>query len=173
MINYKEYIKEVQNFPKEGIKFLDFTPLIEDKYGFVNSIYDMTSQYENKVEIDKIIGIESRGFLFAAPMSFQLSTGLVMIRKKGKLPREIFREYHSLEYGKASLDMHVDSIKEGDRVLIVDDLLATGGTISAAIRLVEKAKGIIVGLCFLIEIESFKGREKLKYPVYSLIKYEK
>jgi len=170
MNDYKLFIKEVKDFPKKGIVFQDLTPLIEDKTMFKASIQEMAEHYKEK--IDKIVGIESRGFLFAAPLAVALNTGLVMARKKGKLPREFAREYHLLEYGTTALDMHLDSIKEGEKILIVDDLLATGGTVSAAIKLVEKLKGDIIGLCFLIEVESFKARKKFKYPVYSLIKYE-
>lgn len=174
MFDYKSFIKEVRDFPKEGILFQDLTPLIENKDAFKSAIQEMSEQYKDRVyfpKIDKIVGIESRGFLFAAPIAIELETGLVMIRKRGKLPRKVLRQFHELEYGKAALDIHEDSIKKGENILIIDDLLATGGTISAAIRLVEKLKGNIVGLCFLIEIESFKGREKTDYPVYSLIKY--
>lgn len=174
MIDYKQFIKEVKDFPKDGVVFQDLSPLIEDKTIFQAAISEMAEQYKDKTiypKIDKIIGIESRGFLFAAPLAIALNTGLSMARKKGKLPGEIVREYHPLEYGASALDMHIESIKEGENVLIVDDLLATGGTVSAAIKLVERLKGNIVGLCFLIEIESFKASDKLKYPIYSLIKY--
>lgn len=168
-MNPVTYIKEIKDFPKKGVRFQDITPLLENKKAFNEVVMSIVEFAKSKeLYIDKVVGIESRGFVLAAPVAFLLDAGLVMMRKKGKLPREIYREFHELEYGKAALDMHKDSIKKGEKVLIIDDLLATGGTISAAIKLVEKAEGIIIGLAFLIELEEFKASINIeKYTIFS------
>ncbi|MFA5394989.1 MAG: adenine phosphoribosyltransferase [Methanogenium sp.] len=174
MIDYKLYIKEVKNFPKEGVVFQDLSTLIENGKIFQSAIQEMAEQYKDRTiypKIDKVVGIESRGFLLAAPIAIAMNSGLIMARKKGKLPGDVIEESYSLEYGESILEMQKNSIKNGENILIVDDLLATGGTVSAAIKLIEKLNGNIVGVCFLIELENLKGREKINYPIYSLTKY--
>jgi len=165
-------IRNVPDFPKAGIQFKDITTLIKDKEGFKKSIAWMSSLFRDK-QIDKVVAVESRGFIFGAPVAIELEAGLVLVRKKGKLPAETISVKYELEYGTDELEMHRDSIETGERVIIVDDLLATGGTTRAAVELVEKVPAEIVGISFLIELEGLKGREKLgDYPAFSLIKYK-
>lgn len=156
----KNNIREIPNFPEEGILYKDITPLIEDPEIFkkiINKFYKETSVLEPEI----IVAVESRGFIFAAPLAIKLGIPLVLARKQGKLPfKTIFAEYN-LEYGKDRLEMHIDSIRSSQRVLIVDDILATGGTAAATIELVNKLEGKVMGLAFLIELAGLKGREKL------------
>src|SRR3989344_2194127 len=140
MVSYASKIRKVLNFPTPGIKFYDITPFLEDEKMFRKAVENISSAFKKK-RIDKVVGIDARGFLLAAPVAYVLHAGLVIVRKKGKLPHTIIREHHLLEYGKASLEIHTDAIKKGERVLIVDDVLATGGTAGAAARLVEKLGG--------------------------------
>lgn len=169
----KDYIKDIKDFPEEGIIFRDVTPLMQDKAAYKESIHQMVAWIKglNK-DIDVIAGPEARGFLFGCPVAYELDAGFVPVRKPGKLPRETVFEKYDLEYGSNEIHMHADSIQKGQNVVIVDDLLATGGTVEAAVRLVEKLGGNVVGIIFLIELVDLKGTDKLKgYPVYSLLKY--
>lgn len=167
----KNYIIDVNDFPKQGIVFKDITPLLKDGQAFKFTISQM-AYYAKNQGANLILGPESRGFIFATPVASVLNLGFVPIRKPGKLPRETLDENYDLEYGSNTLSIHLDSIKPGDRVVICDDLLATGGTIKAAINMVEKLGGKVVGLCFLIELLELKGREKIgNYPIFSLLKY--
>ena len=167
-----DYIRTIPNFPKEGIMFRDVTSVIQDSEGFKLAIDSMQEKI-NGLDFDLIMGAESRGFIFGAPIAYNLNKGFVMCRKKGKLPCETVEESYALEYGEATLEIHKDAIKPGQKVLIVDDLIATGGTTEAMIKLVEKLGGEVVGLSFLIELVDLHGRDKLKgYNVYSSIVYE-
>lgn len=169
--NYKDYIADVKDFPIEGILFRDITPLMNNGEVFKQACDDLTD-FAKELNIDVIAGPESRGFIFGCPIANNLHVGFVPIRKPNKLPRETIEVSYDLEYGKNTLCMHKDAIKPGQRVLIVDDLLATGGTIQAAIQLVEQLGGVVAGTAFLIELEDLKGREHLKgYKVKTLMKY--
>ncbi len=170
-MNLQDYIREIPDFPRKGILFKDITTLLRDKDIFKKVIKLMTQRYKNQV-IDQVVAIESRGFIFGGAIAQTLHCGLVLARKQGKLPGEKIKENYTLEYGKNTLEMHRDSINKGDKVLIIDDLLATGGTALAVARMVERLGGIIKGLDFLIELSFLSGREKLhKYGVTSYIKY--
>ncbi len=174
MKNYdylKSHIREIPDFPTPGVSFKDITPLLEDPKAFRDAINGLTRFLKNE-QIDKVVGIDARGFLLAAPVAYVLKSGLVIVRKKGKLPSEIIREYHELEYGRASMEIHTDSIQKGERVVIIDDVLATGGTAGAAVRLARELNANVVGIGFLIELTEFPGREKLgDYPIFSLLTY--
>ena len=164
-------IREIPDFPKPGILFYDITTLLKDGKSFKKAI-DLMLQPYKKEKIDIVVGMESRGFIFSAPMSYQLDAGLVPVRKLGKLPAETITVEYALEYGSNTLEIHRDAIKPGQRVLIVDDLLATGGTVRGTIELVERLKGEVVGLAFLVELEFLKGRDRLEgRRVTSVIKY--
>jgi adenine phosphoribosyltransferase len=172
MEELRKLIREVPDFPKPGINFYDITTLLKDPSGLRRTLNKMTARY-NDTEIDTIIGIESRGFIFAVPMAQHLGTGFVPVRKPGKLPSDTESTSYDLEYGTDTLEIHRDAIGDGHRVLIVDDLLATGGTAEACAKLVEKLGGDIVGLAFLCELTFLNGREKLSgYDVHSFIKYD-
>lgn len=166
-----DYIRDIPDFPKKGIIFKDITPLLKDKAGFRCAINLFSRRYKDE-KIDIIACIEARGFILGAGLAYSLKCGLVPIRKKGKLPYKTKAASYALEYGKDILEIHEDAIEKGNRVLIIDDVLATGGTISAAAELVRCLGGIIIELAFLIELTFLHGRDKLKgYPIYSLIKY--
>ncbi len=171
VMDLKKYISEVPNFPKEGILFYDITTLMQDGEAF----HEATAQiieFAKKVKADIVVGPESRGFIFGCPVSYELGIGFVPVRKPNKLPRETISYSYELEYGTNELHMHKDAITKGQKVLIVDDLLATGGTIEAAIRLVESLGGEVVGCAFLIELKELHGRDKLKdYEVLTLMEY--
>lgn len=170
-MNYKNYIADIQDFPKEGVLFRDITPLMQNGKVFKSVINDMTD-FAKFVQADLIVGPEARGFIFGCPVAANLNIGFIPVRKPGKLPREIVSYQYDLEYGSNELSIHADSIMKGQKVLIIDDLLATGGTVFATIKLVEKLGGIVVGCAFLIELEDLKGREILKdYPLYTIMKY--
>ncbi|MFW5985731.1 MAG: adenine phosphoribosyltransferase [Halanaerobiales bacterium] len=170
MSEIKQYIRDIPDFPEEGILFKDITPLLKDFANFKRAIKKLVVHYR-EVDFDYIAAIESRGFLIGTPMALEMEKGFIPIRKPGKLPAEVVRVSYELEYGKNTLEMHCDAISPGNRVLIVDDLLATGGTTSAAIQLIEKLDGEVVGTGFLLELEELRGREKLKgYEVFSLLK---
>ncbi|MGJ9382909.1 adenine phosphoribosyltransferase [Salipaludibacillus neizhouensis] len=170
-MDYKKYITEVKDYPKEGISFKDITTLMEDGKAYKAAIDEMADFAKNK-EVDVIVGPEARGFVVGCPISYALEVGFVPVRKAGKLPREVLRVDYGLEYGKDSLNIHVDSIKKGQKVLITDDLLATGGTIEATIKIVEELGGIVVGIAFMIELTYLDGRNKLgKYDVFTLMSY--
>ena len=165
----KNSIRNIPDYPKPGIQFKDITPILQDPELFGNVIDIFYDRYKNE-KIDVIVGIESRGFIFAAPLALKLNCAFVLARKRGKLPAEIVRAEYELEYGQDSLEMHKDAIHKEDRVLIVDDLLATGGTAKATGSLVDRLGGIIVSYAFLIELEELKGTE-LVQPVFSMIKF--
>ena len=166
-----ENIRDIQDFPKKGIVFKDITPILSDIYLFRLSIDSMSKPFM-KQNIDVVVGIESRGFIFGTPIADKLNAAFVPIRKPGKLPCSTERIEYELEYGTDTLEIHSDAINEGQNILIVDDLLATGGTAEAACKLVSKIKGTIKGLTVLIELEFLNGREKLNpYNVHSIVKY--
>ena len=169
-MNLKSYIRNIPDFPKEGIMFKDITPMLKDKKAFMKAI-DLIKENYKDVEIDYIIGIESRGFIVGTPLAYAMEKGFIPIRKPGKLPAEKITTSYDLEYGSNELELHCDAIDEGDKVLIIDDLLATGGTVQASCELVEELGGDIVGIGFLLELEDLNGRDKLKdYDVFSLLK---
>ena len=164
-------IREIPDFPKPGILFYDITTLLKDPAAYKSAIDLMLAPYLD-VPIDLVVGMESRGFIFSAPMAYQLGAGLVPVRKLGKLPAETITVEYALEYGSNTLEIHRDAIQPGQRVLIVDDLLATGGTVKGTIELVERLRGEVVGLAFLVELEFLKGRERLDgRRVTSVIQY--
>jgi adenine phosphoribosyltransferase len=164
-------IRDVPDFPKPGILFKDITTLLKDGDAFKAAIDGLLAKIGDK-KIDAVVGMESRGFIFAAPIAYKLGVGFVPVRKLGKLPADVVSVEYDLEYGSATLEMHKDAIKPGARVLIVDDLLATGGTVAGTIELVKQLKGEIVGLAFLIELAALKGRDKLAgYDIATLISY--
>lgn len=166
----KEMIRTVPDFPKPGISFKDITPILQDPSAFKFVIKQMAVPFKNK-EVDIIASAESRGFILGAALAYELGAGFVPLRKPGKLPYRTLREEYKLEYGTDAFEMHVDGIRKGDNVLIVDDVLATGGTMKAAVNLVRKLSGNIAGIALLIELDELNGRKKLKgIPVYSLLK---
>ena len=172
MEGLKSLIRDIPGFPKEGIIFKDITPLLRDKDKFREAVDLISDKFKSK-KIDFILSVESRGFIFGAAVAYKLGIGLVPIRKKGKLPYETHSVTYDLEYGKDTLEIHSDAFKKGSKVLIVDDLLATGGTSKAVADLVENMGGKVVGFAFLIELVALKGRDKLLgYPIVSLIKDE-
>lgn len=167
-----DYVTAIPDFPEEGIIFRDITTVIQDKDGFKMAVDGLLDLLKDD-DFDLILGSESRGFVFGAPVAYAMDKGLILVRKKGKLPRETICEDYELEYGTATLEVHVDSLKKGQRVVIVDDLLATGGTTEAIAKLVERLGGVVVKTCFVIELAGLEGRKKLsKYPVESLVIYE-
>ncbi|WP_017755923.1 adenine phosphoribosyltransferase [Calidifontibacillus oryziterrae] len=170
-MNYKDYIAIVPNWPKEGIQFKDITPLMDNGKVFKSAVDDIVAFAEDK-QIDIIVGPEARGFIVGCPVAYALGVGFAPVRKEGKLPREVIRVEYGLEYGKDTLTMHKDAIKPGQRVLITDDLLATGGTMDATIQLVEQLGGVVAGLAFLVELTYLNGRSKLRgYDVLTLMQY--
>ena len=172
-MDLKKYIRSIQDYPKKGILFRDITTLIKDKNAFKNCI-DQMSQILNKISCDKIAAIESRGFIFASPLSYNLSKSHVLLRKKNKLPAERYSIDFELEYGKATLEIHKDSISPKEKVIIVDDLIATGGTAEAAAKLVEKSGGEVAGFIFVINLFDLGGKdllEKKGYKCFSLIDF--
>ena len=167
----KQLIRNVPDFPKPGILFYDITTLLKDKAGFALLIDDLAAYYIGK-RIDLVVGIEARGFIFATALAYRLNAGFVPVRKPKKLPAETARIEYDLEYGTDSLEIHLDAIQPGERVVIVDDLLATGGTMQATVELVKQLGADIAGLAFAIELDFLKGREKFPgYDVYSLLHY--
>ena len=164
-------IREIPDFPKPGILFYDITTLLKDPVAYKESIDLMIEPYVGE-QIDVVVGMESRGFIFSAPMAYQMGAGLVPVRKLGKLPAETISVEYALEYGSNTLEIHRDAIQPGQRVLIVDDLLATGGTVKGTIELIERLKGEVVGLAFLVELEFLDGRDRLDgRRVTSVVKY--
>ncbi len=171
-MNFKEHIKIVQNWPKEGVEFKDITPLMANGKAYKAAINEII-EYAKDKEADIIVGPEARGFIIGCPVAYALETGFAPVRKPNKLPREVIEVDYGLEYGNNTLTIHKDAVKPGQKVLITDDLLATGGTIEATIQLVEKLGGIVVGCAFLIELGYLNGIDKLEgYDVLSLMKYE-
>ncbi|HEY8362835.1 MAG TPA: adenine phosphoribosyltransferase [Tissierellaceae bacterium] len=170
-MDLKEKIRVIMDFPKKGISFKDITTLLKDGEAFKTAIKSLADLVREK-DFDLVAGPEARGFIIGAPLAYELGKGFVPARKKGKLPGETIKAEYQLEYGTDVLEMHKDAIKKGQKVLVVDDLLATGGTIFSTIELVEKLGGIVTAVAFLIELTELKGRESLsKYEVISLIKY--
>jgi len=161
-------IKDVPNFPREGVQFKDITPIFENPKAF-KSLIDELSEAVARWKPQKIVAIESRGFVLAAPMAINLGCGLVLLRKRGKLPRETFKAEYHLEYGVDHMEMHVDAIKKGERVVILDDILATGGTLKAAASLVEQAGGKIKGSQVILELAFLEGAKNLDFPVQALV----
>ena len=170
-MNLKDYIRDVPDFPTPGVLFRDITPLLKDTHAFRSTI-DMFAERHADAQIDAIIGIESRGFMFAAPLSYRLGVPFVPIRKQGKLPFDTHTVSYTLEYGSDAVEVHVDAISTGNRVLIVDDLLATGGTLAASAKLVEQAGGEVVAIAVVIELTDLNGRNVLSgYDVHALVQY--
>lgn len=171
-MNYKDYIANIQDFPQEGILFRDITPLMADGKVFKEACTELI-EFAKSVHAEVIVGPESRGFIFGCPVAYELEIGFVPVRKPGKLPRETRSVSYDLEYGSNELHIHLDGIQKGQRVLIVDDLLATGGTVEATIKIIEDLGGVIAGCAFLIELEGLNGRKNLNsYDVFSLMSYE-
>jgi len=172
MEELKKIIREVPDFPKEGILFYDITTLLNDGKAFAQAIDVLSKRYIGQ-EIDAVLGVEARGFIFGAAMAYRLGTGFIPVRKPGKLPAKVIQESYTLEYGVDTLESHEDAVDKGKKILLVDDLLATGGTAAAACRLVEKGGGEIVECCFLIELSFLNGREQLgSQKIFSLLKYD-
>jgi len=171
MVYLKKHIRNIPDFPKPGILFKDITTLLKNKGAFKQAVDALAAKYKNK-KIDLVVAVEARGFILGGAIAHRLGAGFVPVRKKGKLPYKTNSATYELEYGRDTLEIHHDAILSGERVLIVDDLLATGGTVKAVTDLVQQLQGKIVGIAFLIELKDLKGIAKLKeYPVYSLIKY--
>jgi len=169
-LDLTQYIRNIPDFPQPGVQFKDITTFLKEGAAFREAIERLGGIFENK-GIDLVVGIEARGFIVGAPLAYYLGCGFVPVRKAGKLPAPTLSKTYALEYGSATLEIHRDAIEKGQKVAIVDDLLATGGTTEAVCEMVEELGGKIVGIGFIIELESFKGREKLSsYPVYSLIR---
>lgn len=167
----RDKIRDIPDFPKKGILFKDVTPLLSDGRVFRKAIDRIGERYSAK-DIDLVVGVEARGFIMGAALAYKLGAGVILVRKPGKLPYKTHQTIYELEYGTDTLEIHQDAIKPGERVIICDDLLATGGTVLAAIDLVKKLKGEIVEIDFLIELSFLKGREKLKdYNVFSLLQF--
>jgi adenine phosphoribosyltransferase len=167
-----QLIRSIPDFPKEGILFRDITTLLKDAEGFRTAVDRMTEPYR-KAKIDKVVCVEARGFILGGAMAYQLGCGVVPVRKPGKLPYEVETQSYTLEYGTACVEIHKDALESGETVLLVDDLLATGGTARAAADLVERLGGRIHGMAFLVELLDLQGRKLLdKYDVFSVIKYE-
>ena len=172
MKKLEDYVVSIPDFPEPGIIFRDVTSILQDADGLQLAIDSLQKLLEG-LDFDVIVGAESRGFIFGMPLAYNLKKPFVLVRKKGKLPRETISEKYELEYGSAEIEMHRDAIKPGQRVVVVDDLIATGGTIEAAARMVERLGGEVVKIIFVMELAGLKGREKLaKYDVESVIVYE-
>jgi adenine phosphoribosyltransferase len=170
-MDLKEKIRVIQDFPAKGIRFKDITTLLKDGKAFRDAINELAEYYKDK-EIDLVVGPEARGFAIGAPVAYVLGAGFVPVRKPGKLPADTIKYSYDLEYGKDSLEIHRDAIRSGSRVLIVDDLLATGGTTQASIQLVEQLGGKVAGLGFVIELSYLNGRENLsRYDIRTLVTY--
>lgn len=170
-MNLKDYIARVDNYPTEGIIFRDITPLMADGKAFAFATQQIVN-YAKELEVDVVVGPEARGFIVGCPVAYALEIGFVPVRKKGKLPRKVVEVDYSLEYGSNTLTIHEDAIKPGQRVLITDDLLATGGTVKATIDLIEKLGGIVAGCAFLIELDELNGKEKFEgYEYRALMNY--
>ncbi len=174
MNNLKKKIREVPDWPKKGVNFKDITTLLENPKYF-KQVIDLIAKPLAKKKIDKIVGIDARGFLIAAPVAYKLKTGLAIVRKKGKLPFDTIEKEYTLEYAKAIIQIHKDTIKKGEKVVLIDDLLATGGTALATCDLIEKLGGKILEVCLIIDLPFLGGSKKLKrrYKVRSLVSYDK
>ena len=170
-LDLKSFIRDVPDFPKKGILFKDITPMLQDPAAFRASVERLAERYEGE-GIELVAGVESRGFLFAAALALRLGAGVIPVRKKGKLPYKTISESYALEYGTDSVEVHEDAVRKGQKVLLVDDLIATGGTAAAAARLLEKIGADLAGVCFLIELSFLEGRKKLDgRDVFSLLSY--
>lgn len=173
MKQLKEYVRTIPDYPEPGIMFRDVTSILQDADGLHLAIDEMMKKIGNPDDVDVIVGTESRGFIFGMPIAYNLHKPFILVRKKGKLPCETISRTYDLEYGTATIEMHKDSIKPGQRVVVVDDLIATGGTIEAAIKMIEELGGKVVKAVFLMELAGLDGRERLKgYDVESVICYE-
>ncbi|MBU4257546.1 adenine phosphoribosyltransferase [Patescibacteria group bacterium] len=171
MSDLKQYIRNIPDFPKKGILFRDITTLLKDGKKFKEVIDKLADRYSGK-KIDAVVAVESRGFIFGSALAYKLGAAFVPVRKKGKLPFKTLQATYTLEYGEDTLEMHEDAFKPGARILLVDDLLATGGTLGAVADLVKRLKGQIQEAAFIIELSDLKGRDKLKdTPVYSMVRY--
>ena len=171
MINFKSKIRSIPDWPQRGVIFRDITPVLQDKKMFHVLINKLAKLFSKK-KIDVAVGIDARGFLFATGVAYKLGAGVAIVRKKGKLPFKTIHKKYTLEYAASILEMHTDAIMPGQRVLLIDDLLATGGTMKAAVDMVEKLGGKIIGIVFFIELTDLKGRRKLKgYLIKSLVKF--
>ncbi len=173
-MSIKSKIRTIENYPIKGVMFRDITTLLKDPEGLRDSINKLVDRYKD-LNIDKIAAIESRGFIIGAPLAYLLNVGLVLIRKPGKLPAETIDQDYKLEYGTDRIEVHVDAIEKGEKVLIVDDLIATGGTAEATVRLVQKMKGDIVECCFIIDLPDIGGRDRLEnmgQKVFTLCEFE-
>ena len=172
MDRFKKLIRNVPDFPKKGILFYDITTLLKDAQALKDVLNELGGQYRSQ-KIDLVVGVESRGFIFAPALAYQLGAGFVPVRKPGKLPAETIKVTYDLEYGTDSLEIHKDAIQKGQRVLIVDDLLATGGTAAAVTRLIRQLGGEVAGLAFLVELDFLNGRKKLEgCNIFSLLRYQ-
>ncbi|MEP7202169.1 MAG: adenine phosphoribosyltransferase [Ilumatobacteraceae bacterium] len=166
-----EFIRDIDDFPTKGVNFRDITPLLGDGKGFVRAVDELADRFDG-VGADRVLGIEARGFILAAPVAYRMGAGFVPVRKAGKLPWAVVREDYSLEYGHDKLEIHRDAIRPGERILVIDDVLATGGTAAATVRLVEALGGLVVGVGVLIELEDLQGRARLEgHVVESLARY--
>jgi adenine phosphoribosyltransferase len=167
----KEYIRDIPDFPQQGVVFKDITPLLADKKAFAYTI-DAIAHHFDRDEVDKVLGIEARGFMVAAPLAYRFTAGLIPVRKKGKLPWDVESQEYELEYGTDHLEIHRDAISPGERILIVDDVLATGGTARATARLTERCGGKVAGIAMIMELTFLGGREAVAdYELFSLISY--
>ncbi|HIY01325.1 MAG TPA: adenine phosphoribosyltransferase [Candidatus Blautia faecipullorum] len=172
MKKIEEYVRSIPDFPEPGIIFRDVTSILQDADGLRLAI-DSMQECLNGVDVDVIVGTESRGFMFGVPIAYNLHKAFVPVRKKGKLPCETISQSYDLEYGSAEIEIHKDAVRPGQKVVIIDDLIATGGTVEAAVKLIEKLGGEVVKIVFLMELAGLNGREKLKgYNVDSVIRYE-
>ena len=170
-MNYKDYIETIPDFPIEGILFRDITPLLADGEAFVSAVKEI-ADFARSVGAEVVYGPESRGFMIGCPVATEMKVGFVPVRKPGKLPRKTVSAEYALEYGTNKLEITADSIIPGQKVIVVDDLLATGGTVEATVKMIEENGGVVAGIAFLIELVDLKGREKLKdYKVFTLMEY--
>jgi adenine phosphoribosyltransferase len=170
-IDFRKYIRDVPDFPKKGVMFRDICGLLKNGPVFKRAIDELAAHYSQQ-KIDAVVSIEARGFIIGAALAYRLGSGLVPVRKKGKLPWRVYRKAYSLEYGQDHLEIHQDGIEPGKNALIVDDVIATGGTIEAVAGLIKEMRGNIIGAAFLIELTALKGKEKIKdIPIFSLIQY--
>ncbi len=170
-MDLKEKIRTVPHWPIKGVMFRDITTLMQDPEAFRSACDEFFDRYKD-MDIDKVVGIDARGFIFGAVLAYKMNVGFVPVRKKGKLPHKTISAEYTLEYGTNTVEMHEDAIEKGEKVLIVDDLMATGGTMAAAIELVEKVGGDIVECAFVVELPDLKGKEKIKHNIYTLTEFE-
>ena len=172
MVDLKKHIRTIPHWPIKGVMFRDITTLLQSPEAFKQACDELYNRYKNR-KIDVVVGIESRGFIFGAVLAYKLGCSFVPVRKKGKLPSKTVSHTYQKEYGPDTIEIHEDAIKKGDKVLVVDDLIATGGTVAAAIKLVEKLGGVVEELAFIIELPELRGREKIKgYKVFTMVEFE-